>query len=129
MTGEISLDTNIVIRIFKNDPLVTNKLTSFPIFYLPIPVIAELLFAARNSLRTEENLASYNEFIDTCRVLNITKTTADLYSVIRLDLKRKGSPIPENDIWIASVCKEHNMTIATGDAHFDNVEGLKVLSL
>ncbi len=107
MTGKISLDTNIVIRIFKNDPLVTKKLDSFSIFYLPIPVIAELLFAARNSLRSEENLASYNEFIDACRVLNITKTTADLYSVIRLDLKRKGSPITENDIWIASVCKEH----------------------
>lgn len=127
MNGKISLDTNIVIRLFKNDPDVTKMLANLSTIYLPTPVIAELLFAARNSARSEENLIAYNEFIDTCNVLNITRETANHYSTIRLDLKQKGSPVPENDLWIASICIEQNFPLVTGDSHFNNIDGLKVI--
>ncbi|MDP3143218.1 MAG: PIN domain-containing protein, partial [Candidatus Omnitrophota bacterium] len=45
----ISLDTNIVIRLFKNDPIIVKKLTSLTAIYLTVPVIAELLYGAENS--------------------------------------------------------------------------------
>ena len=125
----LAFDTNIVIRFFKNDPVITNRLTSSPIIYLPIPVIAELLFAARNSSRPEENLKIYNEFIATCNFMSITKETANQYSITRLQLKQKGRPIPENDLWIASLCLEHSLTLVTVDAHFDNIDELDVLKL
>lgn len=96
MNGRISLDTNIVIRLFKNDPIITKTLVTVSTFCLTIPVIDELLFTARNSSRQKENLKVYNEFIDACNVLNITRKTADHYSSIRLELKLKGRPIPEN---------------------------------
>jgi len=129
MNGRISLDTNIVIRLFKNDPIITKTLVTVSTFCLPIPVIAELLFTARNSSRQKENLKVYNEFIDICNVLNITRKTADNYSSIRLELKQKGRPIPENDLWIASICREQNLPLITGDAHFDNINDLKVIKL
>ncbi len=129
MSGRISLDTNIVIRLFKNDPKIIKTLATVSTFCLPIPVIAELLFTARNSSRQEENLKIYNEFIDVCNVLNITRNTADHYSSIRLELKQKGRPIPENDLWIASICREQNLPLITGDAHFDNINDLKVIKL
>lgn len=127
MNGRISLDTNIVIRLFKNDPAVTKMLVNLSIIYLPTPVVAEILFTARNSSQQTKNLKIYNEFIDTCNVLNITRETANYYSIIRLELKQKGRPIPENDLWIASVCIEQNLPLVTGDAHFDNISGLKVV--
>ena len=127
MNGRISLDTNIVIRLFKNDPLVTKRLTILSTIYLPAPVIAELLFTAINSSRPKENHKIYNEFIDDCNILNITRETANHYSAIRLELKKKGRPIPENDLWIASICIEHNLPLVTGDAHFDNINGLEVI--
>ncbi|MDO8745824.1 MAG: type II toxin-antitoxin system VapC family toxin [Candidatus Brocadiaceae bacterium] len=129
MNGRISLDTNIVIRLFKNDLLVTKALDTITTICLPTPVIAELLFAARNSTYQKENLKVYNEFINACTVLNITRETANLYSIIRLELKHKGRPIPENDLWIASICKEQNLPLFTGDAHFDTINGLKVVNL
>lgn len=129
MTERISLDTNIVIRLFKNDPKITKALVTVSTFCLPIPVIAELLFTAKNSSRQKENLKVYNEFIDVCNVLNITRKTADHYSSIRLELKQKGRPIPENDLWIASICREQNLPLITGDAHFDNINDLKVIKL
>ena len=82
MNGRIRLDTNIVIRLFKNDPIINKALASVSPFCLPIPVIAELLFTARNASRQKENLKVYNEFIDVCNVLNITRETAYHYSVI-----------------------------------------------
>jgi len=127
MNGKISLDTNIVIRLFKNDTHITKNLSSAPTIYLPVPVIAELLFAARNSSRPKENLKIYNEFIDICKVLDISRKTADCYSSIRLALKQKGCPIPENDIWIASICVEKDIPLVTGDAHFDNIDNLKII--
>ena len=127
MNGRISLDTNIVIRLFKNDPAVIKMLADLSIVYLPVPVVAEILFTVRNSFHQTKNLKIYNEFIDACNVLNITRETANFYSIIRLELKNKGWPIPENDLWIASVCMEQNMPLVTGDAHFDNISGLKVV--
>ena len=129
MNGRISLDTNIVIRLFKNDPIVTKALDTITTICLPTPVIAELLFAARNATYQKENLKVYNEFINACTVLNITRETANLYSIIRLELKQKGRPIPENDLWIASICKEQNLPLFTGDAYFDTINGLKVVNL
>ena len=127
MNGRISLDTNIVIRLFKNDPIVAKMLAGLSALYLPVPVIAELIFTARNSSRSGENLKKYNEFIDACNILNITRETADHYSFIRLELKQKGRPIPENDIWIAAICIEQNLPLVTGDAHFDNIDDLKIV--
>jgi tRNA(fMet)-specific endonuclease VapC len=45
-----------------------------------------------------------------------------------LQLKRHGKPIPENDLWIAAICVEHDLPLATVDSHFDYVEGLHVYS-
>ena len=129
MNGKISLDTNIVIRLLKDDNAVINLFSRKSIIYLPVPVTAELLFAAKNSGRPKENLKTYNEFIDTCRVLNITRKTADRYSTVRLQLKQKGRPIPENDLWIAAVCIENGLPIITADTLFDNVEGLEVVNV
>jgi len=113
MSGKICLDANIVIRVFRNDPLVTAFLDRYPRCFLPVPVVAELLFAAKNSARSAENLTIYLQFIDACSILGITRKTADCYSNIRLLLKRDGKPIPENDLWIAAVCMENDLTLAT----------------
>lgn len=129
MNGRISLDTNIIIRLFRNDPIIIKMFATVTSFCLPVPVIAELLFAARNSSRQKENLKVYHEFINACIVLNVTRETANHYSVVRLELKQKGRPIPENDLWIASVCREQRLPLVTGDVHFDNINGLEVIKL
>jgi tRNA(fMet)-specific endonuclease VapC len=54
--------------------------------------------------------------------------TAEIYARIRLQLKRKGKPIPENDIWIAAICVEHDVPLATSDGHFLEIDALKVVA-
>jgi len=110
--------------LFKNDPIIVKKLTSLTAIYLTVPVIAELLYGAENSVRKEENLKNYNEFIDECNILPLTRKTAEQYSKIRMKLKQLGNPIPENDIWVAAACIENQMPLISEDKHFDFIENL-----
>ena len=56
---------------------------------------------------------------------NVTAPTAAVYARLRLGLKEKGKPIPENDLWVAALCVEHQVPLATLDGHFDAVEELE----
>jgi tRNA(fMet)-specific endonuclease VapC len=44
--------------------------------------------------------------------------------VIKASLRRKGKPIPENDIWIAAIALQHDLIGATRNIHFNEVDGL-----
>ena len=56
-----------------------------------------------------------------------SRSTAEVYADVRLRLKQAGKPIPENDVWIASLCVQHGVPLATSDEHFDHVDGLEVV--
>ena len=43
------------------------------------------------------------------------------------DLRAKGRPIPENDIWIAALSRQHKRMLATQDAHFDEIDGIETI--
>jgi tRNA(fMet)-specific endonuclease VapC len=52
------------------------------------------------------------------------KDTARFYGTVVMQLRRKGRPIPQNDMWIAATALQHNLTLLTKDTHFDEVNGL-----
>ena len=64
------------------------------------------------------------DFTRTCRLLSVTPTTEIHYANIRHHLRIAGTPIPENDIWIAALALEHQQQVLSNDRHFDLVEGL-----
>ena len=49
---------------------------------------------------------------------------ARFYGAVKQELKKKGKPIPENDIWIAALAKEHQMILVTQDQDFNFIENL-----
>ncbi len=104
MVKQITLDTNIAIDLL-NDNKYTFEFLKNHIVCLPTVVVGELLFGAKNSDRKKTNLLKYRDFINSCHILTINKRVSEEYSDIRLILKEKGTPIPENDIWIAAACK------------------------
>ena len=52
--------------------------------------------------------------------------TARVYGYARDTLRRKGRPIPDNDVWIAAVALQHDLVSASRDSHFERVEGLRL---
>ena len=121
--NSVALDTSVAIAVLA-DP--AHVLLSRPVaqFLLPVPVIGELRYGALNSRRTAENLAEVERLFSRCRVLDITAATAAVYARLRLGLKVKGKPMPENDLWIAALCVEHQVPLAATDGHLDALDEL-----
>ncbi len=125
----IALDSNIAIAVLNGNKALIKKLQAFEMIYIPVTVSGELLFGAKNSQNRLSNLEKFRNFIGNCEVLDINYLIAELYSDIRLKLKQKGKPIPENDIWIAAICLANGLPLFTSDKHFLEIENLKVVTL
>ncbi len=126
MSGEVALDTSVAVRFLNGDPEVVSRVLALPEIFLSVIVAGELLFGAENSTRALRNSPRYLEFIDACVVVPIERKTAVVYAQTRLALKRKGRPIPMNDVWIAAHCLEQGWVLVTDDSDFDCVDGLVI---
>ena len=128
MNGKYLLDTNVVIALFANDSAVKNNLAKADEVFIPSIAIGELCFGARKSARVEENLERIDEFVANNVVLACDAETARRCGEIKNVLRVKGHPIPENDIWIAAIALQHDLTLATRDTHFGEIENLRVIA-
>jgi tRNA(fMet)-specific endonuclease VapC len=121
-----ALDTNVAIQLLNDVPEILRWLGQFRLVVVPVPVIGELNYGARNAAKVDENLSRLGRLLERCPPLDVNAATADVYGRIRLELRRIGRPIPENDLWIAAVCIQHGVPLATHDAHFAGLPGLVV---
>ncbi len=125
--SRIALDTNEAIAVLSNAGDAGRWVVAFAVVHLPVPVVGELRFGALNSRRANENRERVETLVKRCRVLDVNVTTAEVYADVRLRLRRAGKPIPENDVWIAALCIQYNLPLATSDEHFAHVHGLEVI--
>lgn len=119
------LDTNAVSALLAGDPALGEVLAGDERHHLPVIVIGEYRYGLRGS-RFRGHLQSLLEIlIRESFVLRIDEATAEAYSEVRDELRRKGRPIPENDIWIAALARQHRQTLVSRDGHFDYVPDLR----
>ena len=128
MSGRCLLDTNILIALFADEAVVKENLAKADEVFVSSIAIGELCFGARKSGRPAENLARIDEFAANSVVLGCDTDTARGYAQVKNALRLKGRPLPENDVWIAAIALQHDLTLITRDAHFDEVENLKVIA-
>jgi len=128
MNGKYLLDTNIVIALLAKDTNVIGQIERGGKIFIPSIVIGELYYGAEKSSKTEENKAVIEKFASDNAILNCTKETARYYGDVKNILRKKGRPIPENDIWISALAIQHKLSLVTRDRHFKEVNGLKVES-
>lgn len=126
-SGEVLLDTSVVIPYFKGDPALRASFLASPTLHLPLTVLGELHCGANLSQNPAKHLAQIQNFLAAVVVLSPGVATAEQYGRIRAQLAQAGTPIPENDIWIAALALEHQLPLAARDVHFDRVTGLQVL--
>ena len=125
MDGKYVLDSDIVIDYFDGDSKVVNKIREKPKIFLPIIVIGELYLGAILSKKKEANLNRISDFCNKSEILDCTIETAEFYAGIKKDLRLQGTPIPDNDIWIAAISRQYNIELVSRDEHFKYVENLK----
>lgn len=127
MTGSrILLDTNIISAWLKGETAIADKINQSLEVYIPIQVLGELYFGAQYSTQLELNLRNIQKLANNYTVLNTDRETAIIYGVIKAALKKKGRPIPENDIWIATIAQQYQLILITRDKHFNEINSLEI---
>jgi len=91
--------------------------------YLNVVVMAELFRTFLGGVQRAQNRADFDDFVASPRVeiLEIDEITAERYAIISDSLRRGGTPITPNDIWIAASALQHGLEILTFDSDFAKV--------
>ncbi len=119
------LDTNALAAVADGEPEAVNALSRAPRPAIPVIVLGEYRFGIAQSQHRTEYERWLSEVLLPSRVLDVNEETTLRYAEIRLELKRAGTPIPSNDVWIAALCRQHALPILSRDRHFDLVDGLQ----
>ena len=125
MSGRYLLDTNIVIALFANDGRAVEQIGGADEVFIPSVVIGELYYGTRRSGRVEANTERVDEFATESLVLSCDVETAKRYGEIKDELRKRGRRIPENDIWVAALALQHDLTLVSRDEHFGQVSSLR----
>jgi predicted nucleic acid-binding protein len=126
----IAIDTNIYTSFKCNDEGVVNTFRDCDLIGVDITVIAELFSRFSLGGKEKRNREELEAFLNSPRVeiLFHDLETADYYALIVKRLRTKGRPIPTNDIWIAANAMKHGLALYSFDVHFEEIEGLLLLS-
>lgn len=128
MNGSYLLDTTIVIALFANEQIIQRQLGEASEVFISNVVLGELYYGAEKSTRVISNLERINDLASTSNVIGCDLETARQYGTIKNQLRLKGRPIPENDIWIAAQAIQHQLTLVARDTHFEEIEAISLAS-
>lgn len=124
----LCLDTSAYSRLMRGAPRLQTKLEAADELLLPVTMLGEVYAGFQGGNRLEENLSLLAAFRRQPGVvlLETTENIAQRYAALVALLKRQGTPIPTNDIWIAATALENGGRLVAYDAHFAAVPGLIV---
>ena len=119
----VTLDTSAYSQMRRGNQAILDVVRRSETIALSAIVLGELHSGFRAGNRCAENIARLAEFLSkpSVRVLNVTEETALRYAEIDVYLRKRGRPIPRNDVWIAAVALEHGLQLVTLDVHFREI--------
>ena len=123
---KLLLDTNAYVGFKSGHSEIVDYLTMADLILISPIVSGELMFGFRNGSRFDQNMLEFNQFLshEAVDAIQISDVTADRYSRIAALLRKQGTPIPSNDIWIAAQTMETGAELVTMDQHFKKIPNL-----
>jgi tRNA(fMet)-specific endonuclease VapC len=93
-------------------------------------VLGELRAGFALGTRVAQNESELVRFLGSPRVSiqTIDDRIAVVYAAVYAQLRRQGTPIPTNDLWIAAGAMAANAALFSYDAHFASVDGLSIVT-
>jgi tRNA(fMet)-specific endonuclease VapC len=127
---KVLLDTNGYTALMSGDEKITAILEKADEVCIPAVVLGELYAGFQLGKYLARNLHELEQFLSKpgVRCIEIGKTIAERYGILVIDLKKKGTPIPTNDIWIAAVVLETGSRLLSKDSHFTKIPGIALVS-
>ena len=120
---KIALDTNRYVDLCKGVPETVTILEEAESVALPFVVLGELRAGFALGRRHAENERTLRRFLlkDGVRVIFADDQTTHHYAAVFRQLRKQGTPIPTNDMWLAAVVLQHNLVLHARDRHFDHL--------
>jgi tRNA(fMet)-specific endonuclease VapC len=122
----VALDTNRLTDLFRGDAELAENLGMSDEIWIPLIVLAEIKAGFYGGTQQNHNEVLLRKLLAkaTVGVLLPSRETAEHYAHIFVQLKRAGTPIPDNDLWIAALVLEHDLLLITRDRHFERIPQL-----
>lgn len=121
------IDTNAFAAMMRGDREAQNLVRSANRVCMSVVVLGELLAGFRLGSREAQNREYLNEFLGwmDVSVVPIDLQIAEAYSSLLVALRKAGTPIPTNDLWVAATALCEDLVIFTYDRHFRSVPGVR----
>jgi tRNA(fMet)-specific endonuclease VapC len=123
---KIALDTNRYSDLCRGEASVVRTLEAADEVWLPFVVVGELRAGFAVGSQGPRNEAALRRFLlkPGVGVLYAGEQTTHHYAAVYRQLRKQGTPIPTNDMWIAALVLEHSLNLCDRDAHFDHLPQL-----
>jgi tRNA(fMet)-specific endonuclease VapC len=124
------IDTNVYSRFRRGEAKAVLELKRAHEIHLPLVALAELLAGFAAGTRAAKNREELAHFMASPRVLLLIpdERTARHYADLHAALRKQGTPIPTNDLWIAALARQHRLPLFSFDDHFSVVPGVTLHS-
>ena len=124
----ICLDTSAYSHFKRGDAAAIDVMSGASAVYVPVVVLGELRIGFRLGTRAGANERELAGFLsrDVVEVIDLDTDVASIYADIVVDLRRAGTPIPTNDIWIGASAVRMGVSVLTYDAHFEKMRRVSV---
>ncbi len=118
----VLLDTNAYKAFCDNQTNIVEVLQQAEEIIFPFVVLAELRAGFLGGNQSTKNERTLSRFLQSSRVTTVYADDQTTHHYARLfnQLKKQGTPIPTNDIWIAALTIQHNLCLLTLDSDFNN---------
>jgi tRNA(fMet)-specific endonuclease VapC len=122
----VALDTNRYVDLCNGVGETKTILAQAEAVVLPFIVLAELRAGFAHGKRQEWNEHALRRFLlkDGVKVFFADDQTTHHYAALFRQLRKQGTPMPTNDIWIAALVQQHNLVLHSRDRHFDHLPQL-----
>jgi len=119
------LDTNALSAVVEGDPVLAPLLRKATQIAIPVIVLGEYRYGISHSRNRRQYEEWLTEYLRNFRILEVEERTTIPYGAVRSELKKAGTPIPSNDVWIAALSRQHALPLLSRDRHFDLVPGIQ----
>lgn len=125
------LDTNAYTGLLSGDERVLDYISKAQVVLMSVIVIGELHAGFRGGLKQSQNNELLQKFLKKSIVetIDVTIETAEIFGMVKGNLKKAGTPLPINDIWIAAQAIEMGSILISFDSHFHKIPGLRIWDL
>ena len=124
------LDTNVLIKFLRGDRKIAKVVSIYEEILVPTVVIGEYKAGvAGETAAGRQQISVLEMFLDSpaVKVVEVTEDIANAYARVFRVLKAKGTPIPQNDLWIAACAVDSAAVVYSLDEHFGAVPLLELI--